>query len=200
MKSNQCTIATHRLQPLFRVHGWSLKAAFVLTWIYIYIYIGTQIYLQGRYYTPGNPTDRTLQGAYAFAITSWVSLYSGPVKLILSPLQFFFLVVSFVSSRSVPCSILSNPEKTLANSEPAPWDRPFLHVLVRRSPSLVWLAQAMLGNAHQRVACDWWGLGFLPPGKDIQGRMSPGYLRVEMVKCQVSQPNNSVWQWKFHCF
>ena len=26
------TIATHRLQPLFRVHGRSLKAAFVLTW------------------------------------------------------------------------------------------------------------------------------------------------------------------------
>jgi len=25
------TIATHQLQPLFRVHGWSLKAGFVLT-------------------------------------------------------------------------------------------------------------------------------------------------------------------------
>ena len=30
-ETKSVTIATHQLQPLFRVHGWSLKAAFVLT-------------------------------------------------------------------------------------------------------------------------------------------------------------------------
>ena len=30
-ETKSVTIATHQLQPLFRVHGWSLKAGFVLT-------------------------------------------------------------------------------------------------------------------------------------------------------------------------